>query len=364
VSVRRTRCNGDSAVFPNLVGVIEGFYGRPWTEANRLEAASWMRQLGFNAYFYAPKSDAILRSRWQLPYSSADRAGLEALVKIYQKQGLHFGVGLSPLGINQSWTSEGKRALSDKLSQLVDLGVDFLGVFFDDMTGLSTDSVERQLDLLHRVRMQVDDMPLFACPSYYSDDPVLEEVFGPMPPGYIEDFGKALPTHTTPMWTGPEVCSNEINEEHLDAVVRRFGRPLALWDNYPVNDGRVRSNHLYIRPLSNRASRRDLVTAHFCNPMNQANLSVLGLIGLSTTHNLGSKVQLQAFASEFFGPELHSWLVGHAVEFEEAGLLGWPRAKRAAIKRSIPKGNPAAVNEVIDWLDDKYAFDPACLTDV
>ena len=349
---------------PDFIGVLEGFYGRPWLLSDRLDAALWMQQLGFNAYLYAPKSDRYLRSRWKSLYPESAQSELSSVAEKYQACGLSFGVGLSPLGINQRWTPEDERALRVKLAQLVDIGVDFLGVFFDDMTGLTADSLARQRDLLHVVRAELPNTILFACPSYYSDDPVLENVFGPMPEGYIEGFGRALPSNAVAMWTGPEVCSHRINQADLESISERLGGPLALWDNYPVNDGRVRSNHLYLRPLEDRASRGDLTKAHFCNPMNQANLSVLGLMGLSMTYNLRSSAELQAFADDFFGRELRLWLARHAVEFEEEGLLGWSPERRAAIKRSLPPGNPAAVRELVDWLDDKYAFDPACLTDV
>jgi hypothetical protein len=349
---------------PDFIGVLEGFYGRSWSVSDRLDAAVWMRQLGFNAYLYAPKSDAYLRARWGALYSPTVQSELSSVAERYRSCGLHFGVGLSPLGVNQRWTSENERALRVKLVQLVDIGVDFLGVFFDDMAGLTPDSLARQHDLLHVVRAELPNIALFACPSYYSDDPVLENVFGRMPEGYVEGFGRDLPSNALPMWTGPEVCSHRINEADLESISARFGGPLALWDNYPVNDGRLRSNHLYLRPLADRARRGDLVQAHFCNPMNQANLSVLGLIGLSITYNLRSPAELQALADDFFGPELRLWLAQHAAAFEEEGLLKLSPERRAIIKRSLPPGNPAAVKELVDWLDDEYAFDPACLTDV
>ena len=40
-----------------LAGVIEGFYGEPWSLAERFELFDWMAAWGLNTYLYAPKDD-------------------------------------------------------------------------------------------------------------------------------------------------------------------------------------------------------------------------------------------------------------------------------------------------------------------
>ena len=35
-------------------GIVEGFYGRPWSHAARLDAISFLSPRGLNAYVYAP----------------------------------------------------------------------------------------------------------------------------------------------------------------------------------------------------------------------------------------------------------------------------------------------------------------------
>ena len=60
----------------------------------------------------------------------------------------------------------------------------------------------------------------FACPSYYSDDPVLDRVFGPRPDNYLEDFGMLIDPAIAIYWTGEEVCSPEIGVGHVRDVVR------------------------------------------------------------------------------------------------------------------------------------------------
>ena len=48
-----------------LAGVIEGFYGQPWTGAERIQLFTWMATWGLNTYFYAPKDDLKHRALWR-----------------------------------------------------------------------------------------------------------------------------------------------------------------------------------------------------------------------------------------------------------------------------------------------------------
>ena len=46
-----------------LRGVVEGFYGTPWTFAERVEILEFCRQNNLNAYIYAPKDDIYHREK-------------------------------------------------------------------------------------------------------------------------------------------------------------------------------------------------------------------------------------------------------------------------------------------------------------
>ena len=49
-------------------GVVEGFYGDPWTHENRLDILEFSSARGFNAYIYAPKDDPYHRNLWREKY--------------------------------------------------------------------------------------------------------------------------------------------------------------------------------------------------------------------------------------------------------------------------------------------------------
>ena len=54
------------------LGIIEGFFGRPWSWAERADAVRFLRPHGFSFYLYAPKADPYLRRRWQEPHPAAE----------------------------------------------------------------------------------------------------------------------------------------------------------------------------------------------------------------------------------------------------------------------------------------------------
>ena len=64
-----------------LAGVVEGFYGQPWTELQRLNLFERMARWGLNTYFYAPKDDLKHRALWRKVYEPSELASLEKLMQ-------------------------------------------------------------------------------------------------------------------------------------------------------------------------------------------------------------------------------------------------------------------------------------------
>ena len=49
-------------------GVIEGFYGHPWSHEQRLRLIDFLAARGMNTFVYSPKDDPLVRRDWRLPY--------------------------------------------------------------------------------------------------------------------------------------------------------------------------------------------------------------------------------------------------------------------------------------------------------
>ncbi len=83
------------------------------------------------------------------------------------------------------------------------------------------------------------------CPSYYSEDVLLERVFGQFEPKFLETLAQYLPPNIPCFWTGPSVVSKSITLAHVRRIAKKIKRPLLLWDNYPVNDLSMRDEVAY-----------------------------------------------------------------------------------------------------------------------
>lgn len=55
-----------------LCGVVEGFYGKPWTTEQRSHLFRQLKKLGMNTYLYAPKDDLKHRAEWRIRYTQEE----------------------------------------------------------------------------------------------------------------------------------------------------------------------------------------------------------------------------------------------------------------------------------------------------
>src|SRR5512137_872252 len=105
-----------------LAGVIEGFYGRPWTREERLELFDWMAAFGLTTYLYAPKDDLKHRALWREPYVEDEAETMTALVRGCAGRGLQFIYAIGP-GLDIRFSSEADRAcLLARVDQMLALG--------------------------------------------------------------------------------------------------------------------------------------------------------------------------------------------------------------------------------------------------
>lgn len=348
--------------------VIEGFYGRQWSWQARSDYAAFLSAQGFDAYIYAPKADAYLRGQWQQPWPTQLHGQLKELSDVYHQAGLRFGVGLSPQGLFEDYSPASREALRQKVEAINEVGADLLCILFDDMPGDFPQLAARQLQIVEDVMAVSAARQHIVCPTYYSFDPVLEQVFGPMPGNYLVDLGRGLAPEVDIFWTGNKVISDSYSKADIDRASSALGRTPVLWDNYPVNDGRLTSSHLHLRPYSGRpGGLRNWAKGHCVNPMNQPGLSRLPLMSLGELYGeqvVFDPVQSRRRALGTLGsPGLADALLADGDFFQDRGLSGLTRSQRDEyIARYRLFDHPLAC-EVVDWLEGGYEFDPACLTE-
>ncbi len=337
------------------LGLIEGYYGRPWTWAERSHVAAFLAGHGYGFHIYAPKADPYLRRRWREPYPEDLAAPIRHFGAHCAANGVAFGVGLSPYELYRDFNAEARAALTDKLAQLDDLGVRRLAILFDDMRGDLPALARTQVEILHWIGERTGAETLIACPTYYSDEPTLDRFFGARPPGYLEDFGAALDASIDVFWTGPEVCSLELSPGHLARVSDQLGRKPLLWDNYPVNDGPRMSPFLHLRGFTGRpAAISGHIAGHAINPALQPVLSCIPALTLVESYASGEAYDYGAAfgraAEAVLGTELAALVGDRLSAMQDVGLDRLEDSVPRLRSRFAAVDHPGA-REIVAWLD-------------
>lgn len=340
------------------LGVLEIFYGRPWSDADRLAYAEFLKQLKFDFYLYGPKADDAFRKNWSRLLTSQEMQKFRLLKEKYQANGLRFGIILSPHGLNKGITSEHRTALQNKIQQLNDIGLDYLGLFFDDMAS-SPDLALRQIEIANLVRANTQAKIIF-CPSFYSSDSLLDMLFGERPKDYLHQLGRELPQEMEIVWTGEQIISSEISGGHLADVREILKRKPFLCDNLFANDGPINCPFLKLIPPSGRNSDAFAHTSHWAlNPMNQNHLSKILIHAFAGLVKSNHKAE-HAFESSvraLTDSATADFILKHAEHFSTQGLESLPEAEREKLRAQLSAHANPYQKEIIDWLMGLYTID-------
>lgn len=277
----------DSASLPEITvkdypavryrGVVEGFYGTPWSHEARLRQLRFYGENKMNTYIYGPKNDPYHSCPgWRKPYPEKESAQIRELVKVAAENEVNFVWAIHP-GQDIKWNDEDRRLLIAKLESMYNLGVRSFAVFFDDISGEGTDP-HLQADLLnyidrHFVKAKPDVTPLVMCPTEYNRS-------WSNPKGnYLTTLGEKLDPSIQIMWTGDKVVA-DIKEESMEWINARIRRPAYIWWNFPVSDY-VR-DHLLLGPVyGNDTHIASAMSGFVTNPMEHAEASKIAIYGVA-----------------------------------------------------------------------------------
>lgn len=341
-------------MMPEL-GLVEGRFGRLWDEAERGYVVRTLAGAGYGFYHYGPKADRALRREWRTAHTPQQSEALARLSAQVRENGMRFGIALTPVGSTHPFDDEARADLARRVADLDAIGIDDLCVLFDDLRGDMPELALRQADVVNFCADRSRATRVYTCPTYYSDDPVLDLVFEQRPEDYLGELGRRLDPQVQVYWTGEEVCSKAIEPAHLQRVAGELGRPVCLWDNWPVNDGARMSRFLHLRAFTGRSAKAaQHIRGHAVNPAIQAHLGCIPALTLPQVYALGDDYAYgAAFASaarELLGPEFAAMLQQDVAALQDVGQerLG-VRTQRL---RSRYEGidHPAA-REIVRWLD-------------
>jgi hyaluronoglucosaminidase len=297
-------------------GVIEGFYGTPWTDAQRLDQFAFYGAHKLDTYVYSPKNDPYLRDQWRDPYPADQLAALRTLVDGANANHVTFTYALSP-GLSVCYSSAAdEQALVAKFQSLWDIGVRSFAIPLDDISyttwncaadatrfgtggaaagaaqSFLLNEVQRDFVATHQGAARLEMVP-----TEYSDvaaSPYKNTIKAQLDPAIVVE------------WTGVGVIAPVITTAQAAAARAVYGHDILAWDNYPVND--YVTNRLLLGPYVGRSpGLAGSLVGITANPMIEPDASEIALFTVADfTWNdtaYDATASWQASLREFAGPD-------------------------------------------------------------
>ncbi|MFJ1894881.1 beta-N-acetylglucosaminidase domain-containing protein [Streptomyces sp. NPDC088115] len=241
-------------------GMTEGFYGQPWTQAERLSQLGFMGRTKQNRYLYAAGDDPYRQARWRDPYPADRRADFRALAGRAAAEHVTLGWAVAP-GQSMCLSSERDvKALTKKIDAMWALGVRAFQVQFQDVSysewHCSADAdafgdgpraaARAQARVVSAVAQHLAErhpgaQPLSMMPTEFYQDGATD---------YRTELAKELDDRVQVAWTGVGVVPRTITGGELAGARATFRHPLVTMDNYPVND--YAQDRIFLGPYTGR----------------------------------------------------------------------------------------------------------------
>lgn len=350
-----------------MLGLIEGFYGHKFKDDKRRSLLSYLKDCGYEFYIYAPKEERNLRQDFLKGLPKSRMAKLLKLRTFCKDTGLKFGLGLSPYNLSGQYAEQRDRFLEVVKEQYQALSPEIFCLLFDDQPLDCENAAKVQHQIIVDALERMPEVERFIiCPTYYTFDPILEKLFGPRPENYFTDLMAGMPDKVEVFWTGPKILSPDITPDDLKEAEKVLGRKPFIWDNYPVNDGKAISQFLFLKPFNGRRGLEGLCSGHAVNPMLECELNKVVLKTLAMKYQGKTDEEINAVWEHDLKEQLGA---GADILFEQLHLLtergldklnALQKAMLIAACELEDKSNPA-LEEIVDFLNNEYAFDPACL---
>ncbi|XP_034073716.1 LOW QUALITY PROTEIN: protein O-GlcNAcase [Gymnodraco acuticeps] len=300
-----------------LCGVVEGFYGRPWTMDQRKVLFQWMQSWGLNTYLYGPKDDLKHRLLWREVYSHEEEGQLRILIKEAQSRGVTFVYALSPGQDIVFSSSCDLTLLKRKLRQVSDLGCQAFAVLFDDIDHslCQADSeafssfAHAQVTITNEIYRFLGEPPVFLfCPTEYCGSLCTPSV---SKSPYLQTVGEDLLPDITVIWTGTKVISRKLSVDCLSEVESVLQRPPLIWDNLHAND--YDSRRLFLGPFKGREPQlRSNLRGLLLNPNCEFEANYIPLHSLGSWYRSGKEErkdeECEYCPDRALSAALHDWM--------------------------------------------------------
>jgi hyaluronoglucosaminidase len=273
-------------------GIIEGFYGAPWSMADRKKHLNFLSTLKANTYVYSPKDDPYARDRWREAYPADTLRELSALVETARQNHINFVYAISP-GPSICFSDPVElKALERKFEAMRSIGIHNFYLALDDIEytkwNCDKDKVAFGPSGAAAAGLAQSKLLNFLQASLNTQDPsanplimVPTEYYDAKESPYKEALRKDLDKRIVIQWTGTDVVPPAISIGDARSATKAFGRKTLLWDNYPVNDYEQTAGRLLLAPYIKReAGLSAELIGILSNPMNQEVPSRVAVTGV------------------------------------------------------------------------------------
>lgn len=272
-------------------GIMEGFYGHPYSIESRLNLLDYCKRYKLNYYGYGPKADPYHAGNWRLEYPASitdEQRNLGQMTADEMRQTaakaaecnvaftwiIHPSLGTYYIDLN--WVPD----IMTKFEHMYDLGIRHFGVSVDDMSGQPSN----QNLLASQVQMQIDTK--WNTESTPAEDRVGGILFTPT--GYALNYGGAsyvlsslagVDSKIDMAFTGYD-CFSNVRASSFATMADLVQRDPVFWWNNPVNDDY--DGFLYLHGLTARWTIEQQgavphMKGFLLNPMNQGQASKICL---------------------------------------------------------------------------------------
>ncbi|KPC84926.1 beta-N-acetylglucosaminidase domain-containing protein [Streptomyces sp. NRRL S-4] len=241
-------------------GTAEGFYGQPWTRAERLAQLDFMGRTKQNRYLYAAGDDPYRQARWREPYPAEERADFRALAAKARAEHVTLGWAVSPGQAMCMASDEDVRALTRKIDAMWALGVRAFQLQFQNVSYSEwhCDQDAETFGSGPEAAAGAHARVASAVARHLADRHPDAEPLSVMPTEFYQDGATAYRTalaaelddRVQVAWTGVGVVPETITGRDLAGARAAFRRPLVTMDNYPVND--YAQDRIFLGPYTGR----------------------------------------------------------------------------------------------------------------
>lgn len=267
----------------NIRGFIEGYYGIPWSNTDRMSLMKFGGEFKMTSYIFAPKDDPYHKNLWREEYPAKELAEIAEMVKVGNESKCRFVWTAHPFmgGFNANQVDAEIQALLKKFEQLYKAGVRQFGVLGDDVGQLNKDIVVKMMKAVSDWAKEKGDVyDTVFCPAGYNHSWQGDY-------SELNKYDKEFPEDIKIFWTGEAVCQpveqktlDHFRKHNLPSGQKERRSPL-FWLNWPVND--INGERLMmgkgslLRTEVNPADLAGVVT----NPMQEAEASKVAIFAVA-----------------------------------------------------------------------------------